>query len=109
MNTTRMGLIAALLFDVALAHAQALAGHVGDPIVACESNDEFSGYAYLVSTKNIIGATIYLLGHHCQWLMPGTPIHLENSSAARDTDHVCVTPLGYTECVWTFASHIKLD
>jgi hypothetical protein len=108
MNTTRMGLIAALLFDVAFAHAQALAGHVADPIVACGSYDEFSGYAHLVSTNDMIGATLYIFGQHCQWLTPGTPVHLEKGSVARDT-HVCVTPLGYTECVWIFADHIKLD
>jgi hypothetical protein len=57
----------------------------------------------------MIGATIDLLGHHCQWLTPGSPIHLEKGSVARDADHVCVTPLGHTERVWTFAGHIKLD
>jgi hypothetical protein len=108
MNTTRIGLIAVLLFGVAFARAQALAGHVVDLTVACGSDDEFSGYANLApNTREVI---VYLLfGHHCQWLKPGTPIHLEKGSVARDTDHVCVTPLGYPECVWTFAGHIKLD
>jgi hypothetical protein len=109
MKATRRGLIAALLFGVAFAHAQVPAGHVVDLTVACGSDDEFSGYANLVSTNDTIGATLYLLGHHCQWLKPNTPIHLEKGSATRDTDRVCVTPLGYTECVWTSAGHVKLD
>jgi hypothetical protein len=108
MNTTRMGLIGALLFGIAFARAQALAGHVIDSVVACGSHDEFSRYAPLAA-NNTREAVIFLMTHHCQWLKPGTPIHLEKGSVAQDTDHVCVTPLGYTECVWTFAGHIKLD
>jgi hypothetical protein len=106
MNTTRIGLIAALLFGVAFARAQALAGHVVDSVVACD--DEFSLYAPLPA-NNTIGAAIFLMTHRCRWLKPGTPIHLEKGSVAQDTDNVCVTPLGYTACVWTFAGHVKLD
>jgi hypothetical protein len=103
-----MGLIAALLFGVASAHAQAPVGHVVDPTFACGSDAEFSRYAYLVADDKT-AAAIYLVEHHCPTLKPGTPIHIEKGSAVRDTNHVCIRPVGSTECVWTFAGHIKLD
>jgi hypothetical protein len=105
---TRMTWGAAMLLGVASAYAQAPAGRVADSTFACRTDAEFSRYAYLVADDKT-AAAVYLVEHHCATLKPGTPIHLEKGSAARDSNHVCIRPVGYTECVWTYAAHINLD
>ena len=89
----RMTPIAALLLAVASAQAQAPAGHLVDPTFACPSDAEFSRYAYLV-VDDKTAAAAYIVEHHCPTLKPGTPIRLEKGSVARDSNHVCIRPVG---------------
>jgi hypothetical protein len=104
----KSALAAALLFGTTTAHAQAPAGHVIDTTSACWTDAEFSRYVYFMAADKAVAA-VYLVAHRCPTLQPDTPIHLEKGSAARETNHVCIRPVGYIQCVWTYAAHIKLD
>ena len=76
--------------------------------MACPTEDDFHGYLALLIT-DVSAATAYALDHHCIGMEPGTIVSVEKGSTAALTDHVCVRPVGSTECFWTFAAHIKVE
>jgi hypothetical protein len=104
----RLTLAGVLLSGTTTVQAQAPTGQVIDVTSACWSDAEFSRYVYFLATDKAVAA-VYLVAHRCPTLQPDTPFQLEKGSAARETNHVCIRPVGYIQCVWTYAAHIKLD
>ena len=90
-------------------YAQAAqSAHTTDITIACPKDDDFNRYATLL-LDDVSAAILFKNDHHCVTLAPGTFVRLDQGSLQRESNHVCVRPVGSYDCLWTFAGHIKAE
>ncbi len=101
-----MALILCLSHFVAI--AQSPSARTADTTIACPKEEDFVRYATLL-LDDVSAAIMFKNEHDCITLNPGAFVRVDKGSVQRDSNHVCIRPVGSYDCLWTFAGHIKIE
>lgn len=97
-----------LLVMPSAAQPQSQGARTVDVTIACPKEEDFNRYATLL-LDDVSAAISFKDDHNCVTLNPGTFVRVDKGSVQRDSNHVCIRPVGSYDCLWTFAGHIKIE